>query len=279
VNTDQKAAMILMAGEMVIAMMIALVKTIPAVPVWEVLFFRYLFGLMLLWPSLYQQGLAGIRTSRFSLHLFRSVTGMLAMGSFFFLVTRVPLAEATLAKLTAPFFVPLISRWWLGKGIGLMTWLAILLGFVGVGFVLRPGTTQFEPVLLVGIGGALMMSLAKVSIASMKHTEPAIRVMFWFFFLSLLMTGIPTLIYWHPPDSREWLILFGVAMAGTYGQLLLTMAYQKGNPGYIAVFAYSSIIFAALTGWLFWNEVPIWTTVTGCCLIVGAGVINLKSSQ
>jgi drug/metabolite transporter (DMT)-like permease len=203
VNTNQKAAMILMAGEMVIAMMIAMVKTIPAVPVWEVLFFRYLFGLMLLWPGLHQQGLAGIRTSRFSLHLFRSVTGMLAMGSFFFLVTRVPLAEATLAKLTAPFFVPLIARWWLGKGIGPMTWLAILLGFVGVGFVLRPGTTQFEPVLLVGVGGALMMSLAKVSIASMKHTEPAIRVMFWFFFLSLLMTGIPTLIYWHPPRQSR----------------------------------------------------------------------------
>ena len=81
------------------------------------------------------------------------------------------------------------------------------------------------------------------------------------------------------PQSHHWPWLLAIGLAGTCGQLLMTKAYQAANPGKIGPYTYTAVIYAALFGWVFWNEAIILTTLIGSLLIIGAGVFNLKSGS
>lgn len=261
-----------------LSVMAALIKFLSGGVSHEMLVFaRNLFGLLFLLPIVHQQGWKNLKTQRFTQHLLRSIVGVSAMYAYFYVITHLPLAEAALVKLSSPFFLPLIAMVWLGERISHKTLWAIFIGFVGVIFVLRPGTDTFQPVALIGIGGAALASLAKVTIRRMADTEPSYRVVFYFGVLATGVSAIPLLWDWQTPALQTLPWLAAIGLTGTVGQLLMTKAYQVANPGKVGPYTYSAVIYAALFGWMFWDEVIVLTTVIGSALIIGAGIMNVKS--
>ena len=111
----------------------------------ELAFFRNLFGLLVIAPWFFRKGLGILRTTRLPLHLVRAGLNALAVLSFFYAFSVVPLAEATALSFVAPIFATVLAVIFLGEVVGGRRWLAILLGIVGVFVLLRPG---FETVSL-----------------------------------------------------------------------------------------------------------------------------------
>jgi drug/metabolite transporter (DMT)-like permease len=179
--------------------------------------------------------------------------------------------------MTAPFFLPLIGLLWLGDRVKPQTWWAILLGFVGVVVILRPGSGAFNPVLLLALASAALMGVAKVSIRRMADTEPPRRIVFWFGIFSTLISAVPMLWGQHWPDSQQFLWLLGIGLIATIAQLCMTHAYQLASPGRIGVYNYTSVIWAVALGWLFWGETLYLSFLIGTLLIVSAGAWNLRS--
>ena len=277
-NDLRRGAILLLVAELMLSVMAALIKYLsPEVSHGMLVFARNLFGLMFLLPIISHRGWHNLKTDQFGLHLIRSVVGVMAMYGYFYVITHLPLAEAALVKLSSPFFLPIIALIWLGERINHKTLWAIMIGFVGVVFVLRPGTETFQPVALVGVGAAAMASVAKVTIRKMSITEPGYRIVFYFGLLATLVSGIPLIWEWQTPalSTLPWLAAIG--LTGTIGQLLMTKAYQVANPGQVGPFTYATVIYAALFGWMFWNEVIVITTLIGSALIISAGILNMKS--
>lgn len=275
-----RGALLLILGELLLAVMAAMIKHVSAeLPSEVIVFFRNLLGLMILMPMLINHGgLRGLHTRRIGIHLFRAATGVGAMFCFFYAIAHIPLAEAVLVKMTAPFFLPLVGWLWLGDRIGTRTFWAIVVGFVGVTIVLRPAGDP-NPVLLVALLGALLMSLAKVSIRRMADTEPPRRIIFWFGVFSTLISAVP-LAWARPlPSPEHWPWLIGIGLLATVAQLAMTTAYQIATPGRIGVYNYTSVVWAALLGWMFWGELLHWSTAAGMALIVAAGVWNLRKKK
>ena len=189
------------------------------------------------------------------------------------------LAEAAIVKLTTPFFLPIIALFWLGEKISPFTRWAIVIGFVGALFILKPGSEEFSTAALVGLAAAMLASLAKVAIRRMAATEPSARVVFYFSTFGVLVTLIPAAIQWVTPPVEMWLWIVALGVLGTAGQLLMTQAYQVAKPGQIGPYVYSSVIYATLIGWMIWGEVMSLTSFIGCALIVGAGFMNLKKHK
>ena len=272
-----QAAAFLLFGELMLAIMAALIKQVSNnLPHEMLVFTRNLFGLLFLLPLLAHYGWSHFKTQRFPLHLLRSLTGLSAMYAYFYVITHLPLAEAALVKLSAPFFLPIIGLIWLSEKINQRTIWAIMIGFTGVVFVLRPGTETFQPVALIGIGGAVLASIAKVSIRKMADTEPNYRIVFYFGLLATLVSAIPLIWAWQTPRLEELPWLLGIGLAGTVGQLTMTRAYQIAKPGQVGPYTYSAVVYSAVLGWVFWNEVIVITTLIGTVLIVGAGLLNMK---
>lgn len=279
-NDLTKGAIFLLLGEFLLAVMAAMIKhAAQDVPHEMLVFTRNLFGLLALLPIVAHQGIANLKTNRLGGHFQRALVGLTAMYGYFYVITHLPLAEAVLVKLSAPFFLPIIGFLWLKERITVRTVMAIILGFVGVVFVLRPGADTFQPVALIGVAAALLAALAKVTIRDMADTEPTYRVVFYFGVIATLVSAVPLLWGWQTPDSlRVWMWLALIGVAGTVGQMLMTYAYQIANPGQIGPYTYSAVIYAAVMGWLFWGEALLLTTVIGSVLIVVSGVLNMKKA-
>ena len=156
--------------------------------------------------------------------------------------------------------------------------MAIMIGFLGVILVLKPtGTIHIAS--LIGLLGGALAALAKVTIRRMSASEPTSRIVFYFASISLAVSVIPMFWYWQNPSNKEWLILLLLGTFGTVGQLFLTKAYALAPASRIAPFTYSSILFAAIIGWVFWNEIITLLTITGALLIITAGIIILREKQ
>ena len=278
-NTLVVGCLLAMLAELCFVGMGSLVKLLSEnLPSQNVLFFRNLFGVLVLMPLIFKLGIKTLQTNEFKWHLLRSLSGVSAMYCFFYALSELPLADAMLLKISAPLFIPIIALIWLSEHISLRAIMAIMIGFLGVVLVLKPtGTIHIASI--AGLLGGALAALAKVTIRRMSPTEPTSRIVFYFGVISLLVSAIPMFWFWKNPDQSEWLILVLLGAFGTLGQLFLTKAYALAPASKIAPFTYSSILFAAIIGWLFWDEIITLLTLTGALLIITAGIIILREKQ
>ena len=285
----RRGALFLLLGEALLALMGALVKDLSGVLSTEqIVFFRNIAGLIVLAPLLLRTGLNELKTQLWHWHLLRGLVGVSAMYCYFWALAHLPLTEAFLVKLSAPLFMPLLALWWLKEPAGRHSWLALLIGFAGVSVILQPGTEHpamlsngdsYSTALLVGLLGAFLAALAKVTIRRMSATESSQRIVFYFGVISATVSLPAALLDWRPVPMAiwGWLALLGVIASA--GQLALTKAYRMAPTGKIGVYVYSAVIYGALMGWWFWDEIPLWTTWAGAALIVAAGLVNLRGGK
>lgn len=245
----------------------------------QIVFFRNLFGLALLLPWLWRNGIDAVKTDCLHLHAIRAVTGVTAMTCLFYAWGHLPLAQAALLKQMMPLFIPIIAFWWMGERLPWQATAAVLLGFSGVVLILNPTDGVINIAVLIGLGGALFGGLAKTSIRRLRYSnEPAQRIVFYFAAFATLLSAIPALFGWLPLtlEALGWLVL--LAIFATLAQLFMSAAYGHAPAGQIGAFTYSSVAFAALLGWMFWDETLGTATLLGIAVISGAGLLVMAGN-
>ncbi|MFC3151157.1 DMT family transporter [Litoribrevibacter euphylliae] len=275
-----RASLLLLVAEFLLASMGAIIKVLALdLPNEMIVFFRNLFGLMAILPMLLTMGSSLFKTECFHYHLLRATVGVTAMYCFFYSIGHIAFAEAMLVKLSAPLFIPIIAFLWLGERISNWSKLAIVIGFIGVAIILDPDASEFTLIALIGLAGAALASLAKVTIRRMGATEPSARIVFYFALLSTLISSVPLLWAWKTPTLEALSLLCLMGTIGTIGQLMMTKAYTLALPGRIAPFTYASLVYASIYGWVFWDESLRWATIIGSLLIFVSGLLTLKKSS
>ncbi len=278
-----RGAACVLAGEMLLAIMGAIIKYLaPDLPNAVLVFLRNGLGLLIITPIvLFQTGPSALKTRHLRFHLMRAVIGVSAMYCYFFSLNNLALTEAVLLKLTAPFFIPIIALLWLKEATSSRIWLTIAIGFAGVLVLLDPQTAGFDDYLFVAAGmlGALLGATAKVTIRRMGVAEPSARIVFYFGLFGSLVTAPAAILGWVTPTTSQWFWLIGLAACATLAQMLITTAYRIAPAGQIGQFTYSSVLFAALLGWVVFLEPTTQEQLIGCILIVGAGLMNLRQRQ
>ncbi|TVP53161.1 MAG: DMT family transporter [Halomonadaceae bacterium] len=245
-----------------------------------IVFGRNLLGLGILLPILLiREGPRYLITPHLRFHLMRGVIGVSAMYCYFFSLGKLPLTDAVLLKLTAPFFIPLIAFFWLGERTAMVTVIAIALGFCGVMVLLQPGQASVEDLffVLAGVSGAVLGATAKVTIRRMGVSEPSPRIVLYFALIASAVSAPAALLNWQWPTALQWLLLLAMAATATAAQLLITTAYRIAPAGAIGQFTYSSVLFAVLLGWLFFAEPLSLNQALGGALIVFAGLLNMRA--
>ncbi|WP_299182230.1 DMT family transporter [uncultured Neptuniibacter sp.] len=207
----------------------------------------------------------------------RGVTGALALVCVYYAVTTLTLADATVLQYTYPAFTALLALLFLGERIKQATMLCILLSFIGVIVMMRPG---FGDVALIGIpalsltaalAGALGSAAAYVIVRKLSQTEDSSVIIFYFPLValpaSLLMLGSDFVM----PGAEALLLLLLVGIFTQVGQIGLTKAMAAEAAGKASAYAYVQVIFSALLGILFFDEIPtVWTLIGGALILTGA---------
>ncbi len=274
----QRGAFFIVTAELSFALSAALIKLVSdSLPNESIVFFRNLFGLFILIPLIFNAGHQILRTNCLHLHLFRSGIGMGAMYCFFYSLAHLPLADSMLIKSTIPLIIPFISLAWLKETFSKRILVAGLLGFFGVFLILKPDGNNTNWVSLVALGSSLMAALAFVTVRQLSATEPPLRIVTYFAIVGLSISAIPLTWTWQTPTLRQFVMLLGVGLTTTIGQLLLTRGYQNAPASSVGIFTYTSVPFGTFLGWLFWQELLEPKFYLGALLIVVAGVLVLRN--
>ncbi|MDX2101144.1 MAG: DMT family transporter [Alphaproteobacteria bacterium] len=245
--------------------------------VWQIGFCRGAFSLPAVWWLVVRAGgLHTLKTRRPGLHLWRCLVGMGAMLLFFQALAGMPLADAVALGFSQPFVVTALSVPFLGERVGRHRWAAIVVGFLGVLVILRPGVGVFNPSALLVLGSVLCSAFAILAIRVLSRTESNAAIVLWF---SITCTGVCGIAMigtarW-PETALQAALLVAVGILGGFGQFFMTVAYRLAPIATVAPFQYVALPFAILYGWLIWSSWPdVWVGV-GTVIIVASGLYIL----
>ncbi|MDJ0608898.1 MAG: DMT family transporter [Kiloniellales bacterium] len=264
-----------LASLALLSILTAMVKWLgEAYPVSQILFFRFLFALP---PILYflrrAGGVAALRTRRPLDHALRSGFGVCGIGLFFFAITEIPLAEATAIFYAAPIFVTALSVPILGEAVGPRRWTAVLVGFVGVFVITDPTGAVLGLGIMAAVASAVFSALVSIWIRRLSRSEATATIALYYNSTGTLVAGALVLIFgWRTPEPLDLLVLVSLGLIGGLAQYLMTASFRYAEASLLTPFEYLALIFAAVIGFLVWQEVPPWTTLTGAAIIVASGL-------
>jgi drug/metabolite transporter (DMT)-like permease len=257
----------------------AFVKAVtPEIAVWQVVFFRSIFAIVPLAPALLRDGTALLRVKHVGWHLARTASGIVGMFASFYGIALLPYADVTALGFTMPLFLTVLSIPLLGETVGWRRALAVLVGFLGVLLIVRPGggsELALVPVLVV-ILGALAWALSMVAIRRLGALgERNNTIIFWFSAGGTLVSAAMMLPVWVRPTLPQVLLMAGVGVISGIAQLFMTQAYRSGETTVVAPFEYVSILWAVAIGWAVWNEAPDPSMLGGVAVLVASGLYIL----
>ncbi|MBV6274182.1 DMT family transporter [Alcaligenaceae bacterium CGII-47] len=219
-----------------------------------------------------------LRPTKWSLHIWRNVSGILSMWLGFYALSNLPLPTAVSLNYTAPLFIAGWMLVWGGTQRDPVRIIAVLAGFLGVLGVLRPSIAHDQWLAaLVGLGAGALSAIAMMQIRQLGRIGEAEWRTVLLFSVGACISGVVGLgvMGWHTVDPLAILTLTGVGCAGLVGQLAMTRAFGLGSTLLTAALQYATIIFAALLGVVFWNDRPAMLAWGGMGLIIASGLLSI----
>ncbi|MBW8372574.1 MAG: DMT family transporter [Stenotrophomonas sp.] len=240
------------------------------VPTQEVAFFRNAFGLLALLPMLIRPGSAPLKTQQLPRYFLRSAIGLASMLCAFWAIGHLPISQAISLSYSTPLFVTIAAVLWLGETVRMRRWAAVIIGFIGVLIIVRPGSTSFTPGTLVAVGAAVLSSLVAIQIKQLTRVDSADTVVFYTYVFWVPLSLVPALFVWVWPTGLAWVWLVATGVLGTLGQLLWTRALRLGEVSALTPISFMQLPLVSLLGWLLFNETLDRWTVIGAGIILGA---------
>ncbi len=209
-------------------------------------------------------------------------------------IAAMPIANSVAIYFTMPFFVAGLAGPVLGERVRLHRWLAIIMGFIGVIIMVRPGAGVFEPAAVLSllsalgyaygqmIGRPIAQQVSPIVIAIWQNSvyilvSLALAILFnsfdfsWIAHKSLVFLSRP----WVWPPAGDAAILFANGFLAAGGMLLFVSAYKYGESNFVAPFEYSAMIWAVGYGLLLFNDFPDSFTWIGAAVVVVAGILMI----
>ncbi len=241
-------------------------------PVWEVIFFRAFSGILVSFVLIFIFGWKSLKTKKPIRHFVRAFSAVGCVIFYFFGLKFLLLSENIAIVHSAPIFAALLAVPILGERLGIHRVTAIVIGFIGVIIIVKPGTDVFKLVSILPLISALFMASVYLSTRSLMNTDSSIAIIFYYS-LALLITSI---VFFPSdfamPNIVQLIPLMSLGVMGSLGHYFMSQAAKNAEVVVISPFEYSSFIFVGIMGYIFYNEVPSISIIIGGILIILGGV-------
>ena len=239
---------------------------------WFIVWCQYGLCTLLTLPWVLRQGTSGLRTQRPGLHLVRSLGGWLGFTTYYLALPFIALADASVLRSAAPLWVPLIVFIWLRERVPAVRWIALISGFIGVLLILRPDTGSINPGHLFGMLAGIGLAISMATTRALSTSEPATRVLFYYFFISFIAATPMGLAHISPVPGTLLPALLYVGLSIFLTMVLYNRAYSHAPTSLVAPLGYVAVPAAALIDWLIWQHLPDLWMLAGCTLIILSGI-------
>jgi len=219
-----------------------------------IVFWRSLFGALVLVPWIMRQGTSVMRTKRLPLHFARSLTGFTAMIGIFYSVAHIPLAQAMAINYSGPLFATLGAVLIFGEAVKMRRIAALIIGFVGVLLVLRPDVDSFDWGMAAALLGAASMAGSMLLIRSLGQTENNVAIVVYGNTLSLPLAFVLALAFWEWPTLHDWMLLIVIGVMSTIAQLFMNRALTVAETGAVIPIDFLRLVFVSILAALLFDQ-------------------------
>ncbi len=296
-ETPPRAIGLIVLGMVFITVNDSLIKALGGdYPLHQMVFIRSAIGICFSLVILqFEGGFGALRTATPGLHLLRGLLVVISNMLYFAALAVMPLADAVATFFVAPLIITVFSVVLLGERVGLHRVGAIVVGFLGVLVMTRPGTggdavargTILLPILAATAYAGMQVMTRKLGVYS-KASALAVYIQAVFLCVSVgffLVAGdgryaegveSDSLVFllraWVWPAPEDWPLFIALGVVSGAVGYLLSASYKMGNAATVSSFEYTALPMAILSGWLVFGEVPDLWVLAGTTLIAGAGI-------
>ncbi len=243
-----------------------------------VLFMRNLVAFFLFMPMMFRGGKKIFHTKTPKLHLLRGVNGLIGMLIWFYIVDKIPLPELISFTFLVPIMTTFAAMLFLKEKVGKRAWLALLIGFVGILIITRPGYRDLNIAYLLALTTTISWSSTNLLVKVMTRTERS-RVIVMYMTIIILVLSTPFgVIYFKPFGFVDFLWFLSLGMIASLSQMSLSYAFSKADLSVVQPFDFMRLIFTSIIAYFAFDQVLDSYTLVGS-LVIMVGVVFAASKK
>lgn len=247
---------------------------LSGMPAMQVVFSRYgLHLLIVLAVFLPVQRAALFQTQKLPLEITRALILLGSTTCNFMAVKFLPLTVTGSILFMTPIILAGLAVPLLGEHVGWRRWLAIIVGFIGILIIIRPGGGAFHWAVFLSLGSATFNAFYAITTRKLAGVDSVYTQQFYAALIATLAVMPFALGDWvWPQTNLNWMVFFSLGVLGFLGHLLITMAHRLAPASTLAPFAYPQILFMSAASWLVFSEAPSLSIILGAPVVVGSGL-------
>lgn len=246
-------------------------------PVTVITFFRSLLGIFLLAPWFLRVGLAGLATRQFPLLVARGLNTLFGLYCVFAAVALLPLADVVAIMYSKPIFASIAAVLILREIMYGARWRAILLGFIGMLLIIRPGFQEWNLGVLYALGAMAAGAFTIISVKILTRTEPPDRIVAYTVMVMIVGSTVPATLNWVTPSWEQLLWLAALGALATSFQQCMARALAAADATIVLPFEFMRLITAVALGYIFFGETADGWTWSGGIIIFAAALYVVRA--
>ncbi|WP_032112358.1 DMT family transporter [Candidatus Paracaedibacter symbiosus] len=243
------------------------------------IFCRLAIGLLFAMPVFIGQGIQTVvKTKNLWLHCLRAIVVFCSMGCTYYAYRNLPLAEAASIGQTGPLFTSLLAVLILRESMTLPKWVAMFIGYVGVLFIIKPGTAEFNIAVIAALAANLLAGATIIMIKFVTKTDSSQTILFYGTVGTLMLTSMVVLFDWQTPSATDFTYLIFIGAFGMLSQYCYLQALKSAPASFVTPFEYLRLCLTVPLGMVLFGETPDLYTLLGSLIII-ASIIFLVGDQ
>jgi drug/metabolite transporter (DMT)-like permease len=225
---------------------------------------------------------AGRRRLRVRSKRMQVIRGLMLVASavlFILALPHLPLADAASIGFASPILITVLSVPMLHETVGIRRWAAVIVGFLGVLVVIRPGTGAFEPAALLVLGSSLAWAFATILTRRMAGADDAATTLLWSAVTGFVVLTILLPFQFVMPSFGAFALTLVLGIVASTGQYLMVLAYRHASASLLAPFSYSQLIWSTTLGYLVFGTFPDAWTGVGAAIIAASGLYTANRER
>ena len=225
-------------------------------------FYRCLFGVIIMLPFMIYNYPEAWKTHNIKLQFVRSAINVYSMISWFTAIGTLQLEKAAAIGFTTPLFTTILAIIFLGEVIRIQRITALIVGFIGILVVIRPGYIPFESGALWLLSAAITFSIVIIIVKKLTEKDSSLTTAFYQMAFMVPPTFFIALFFWESININQFLLFIFVAIAGFITQFSFAQCLKMAETTFIMPIQFTKLIWLSLIGYFFFMEVPdIWTWI------------------
>ena len=225
-------------------------------------FYRCLFGVIIMLPFMIYNYPEAWKTHNIKLQFVRCAINVYSMISWFTAIGTLQLEKAAAIGFTTPLFTTILAIIFLGEVIRIQRITALIVGFIGILVVIRPGYIPFESGALWLLSAAITFSIVIIIVKKLTEKDSSLTTAFYQMAFMVPPTFLIALFFWESININQILLFIFVAIAGFITQFSFAQCLKMAETTFIMPIQFTKLIWLSLIGYFFFMEVPdIWTWI------------------